>query len=350
MRDRSCHIRIALDRLAGIRKRTLPETVDIQRHLKAFIPKAAGVSGNSRSLHEDDLFYVLLVIVTVGLLEDIVHESGHLLERHVCLNVIACRIHDVEQRVDVTRTHDLAENGVNYFLLVFLAGKVTGRKQMTFPGKGKRLLTVEQNILAGRNPDRIGAALAVGILSDKFDRAVYDDSAERIDHFDNTLEVGIHVIVDFNPGKILDCRNQTVAADRMRCVQLGGIASVTGDRNIGVTRKAGHRDFHTDGIDTAENHCVRKSVRAADKQNGERILCQILVGTGRILDRDLFLKVQDRCRIRKEPFHAGFIAEHVLIIGRQHRTVDLFVEQRKDQRGIILEFLIGYRDVFRIDP
>ena len=292
MVNRGCHIRIADDCLRGIRKRTLPESVDIQRHLQAFIPETAGITGNTGSLHEDDLLNMFLVIVAVGLLKNIVHEAGHLLEGHVCLNVIPCRIHDIEQCVDVTCTHDLTQNCADDFLLVLLAGKVTGGEQMTFTCERKRLFTIQENIFTSRYPYRIGTTLTVGVLPDEFDRAVYDNAAEGIDNFDNALEVGIDIVVNLDTGQFFDGRNQTVAADRMCRIQLGGVSAIAGNRYIRVTSETRHRDLHGNRVDTAENHRIRQSVRRTDEQYRKRIFGEILVRTGCVLNGNGFLKVE----------------------------------------------------------
>ena len=155
------------------------------------------------------------VIVAVGFLKRIGHETGHLSHREIGLNVIPSSVKHLQERVDVSGSENRADNCLNDLLLMFLAGEVSGRERMTFSCKGKCLFAIQQNVISCRNPDRIGAAGAGRSLSDEFQRRIHDDSPKSIDNINHPLEIRIDIVIDIDSGQVFNCLDRAADADRM---------------------------------------------------------------------------------------------------------------------------------------
>ena len=68
---------------------------------------------------------MILVIKPVPLLQGILHEAGHLFNCDIGLDVVAGRIQDLQEGIDIPCPQDLGNHGFDNHLLVLLTGKVT---------------------------------------------------------------------------------------------------------------------------------------------------------------------------------------------------------------------------------
>ena len=292
---------------------------------------------------------MILIIEAVHLLQRIGHEARHLVHRQIRLNIVPCRIENVQERIDIPRTKNRTDNGLNHFLLMGLTRKVTRRKQMTLTRKGKRLLTIEQNVITRRHPYGIGTALTRRVLTDEFHRRIDNDAAQRIHHIHDALEIRINVVVDIHTDQILNRLNRAVNRNRMSRIQLTVTAVIAADRNIGVTRQRRHRHLHRNRVDRAENHRIAQTVRIADQQNRKRLLRNILVRTRYIGHRNRIRIIRNRTCRRKEIGNAALIGKHGRIVGRQNRRINLPADQTQKKTAVILILLIGNRRTAGID-
>ena len=81
---------------------------------------------------------------------------------------------------------------------MFLTGKVACCEQMSFSCESQCLLTIQTHVLTCRDIYRVVSALGRRALSDKGDRAVYNDAVQCVYDINDALKVRINVVVDID--------------------------------------------------------------------------------------------------------------------------------------------------------